>query len=56
MKSIYEIKLGGCDGDTYIVVFLNDEQAKLIKNLSELSKNISTFPCEPTMSIKKGNL
>ncbi len=56
MKSVYEIKLGGCDGDTYLVVFLNDEQAELIKNLSKLSKEISTSDCKPTMSIKKENI
>ncbi len=55
MNSIYEIKLSGCDGDTNIVVYLNDEHAELIKNLSELSKEKSTSPCEPIMTIKKGN-
>ncbi len=53
MKSKYKIKLVGCDADTDLIVFLNDEQVKLIKTLSKLSKKMSTFGCEPTMSIKR---
>ncbi len=56
MKWLYTITLRGCDDVTRIKVYLNDEQVKLIENLSELSKQISTIPCKPIMSIKRGNI
>jgi hypothetical protein len=52
---IYKITLVGCDDMTEMFYPLNDEQAELIKNICELSKEKSDYSCMPTMKIEEEN-
>lgn len=51
----YKISVDGCDGTTKFTMELTREQADLIDRVSELSKETSTYGCEPIIYIEQDN-
>ena len=51
-KEKYKITLIGCDDITIIPVELTDEEHELIREISEKSKQTSTYGCMPVMVIE----
>ena len=49
------IKLIGCDDVTRIDIDVTSEELNLLERVSELSKQISEYPCMPVMEIKRSN-
>ena len=51
MKKLYEISLHGCDDSTVFTIELVNEEVEveLIKRLSKLSQETSTYCCMPIM-------
>lgn len=51
MSKYYTIRLVGCDDTTEINLELKPAQFELLKQIADLSKQISTYGCMPTMEI-----
>ena len=50
------IVLHGCDDTTYIKdIEVTKEQLKLLEDIAERSKEVSTYGCMPIMSIDRDN-
>jgi hypothetical protein len=47
----YKINLIGCDDCTSFEMELKENEFKLLKKVSELSEETSTYQCMPTMEI-----
>jgi hypothetical protein len=47
-----KISLHGCDGSTYIKIELTEEEHNLLKRISDLSKQESSYPCMPILEIE----
>lgn len=52
-KKRYTITLNGCDDDTIFDMFLTDEEAALIKRVSEVANATSEYGCMPRMYIEE---
>lgn len=51
-KKMYKIGLIGCDDSTYIDIELSDAEFELMKRISALSEQESSYQCMPTMSVR----
>ena len=51
MKREYKICLMGCDDWTEFTVELTEDEANLLRRVSELSHKTSTYGCMPIMDI-----
>jgi len=51
MKKTYEIKLEGCDANTVFLMELDEEEKKLVEEISRLSAETSTYGCMPVLYI-----
>lgn len=48
----YRVRLRGCDETTTFVIELSDAEAALLRRVAAVSQEISTYSCEPTLSIE----
>ena len=51
MKKKYQIDLEGCDDTTRFFIELDENEKKLVEEISRLSIETSTYGCMPTLSI-----
>lgn len=51
-KNEYLIVLRGCDDETMFTMELNDEEYKLLCEVSKKSMEVSTYTCMPDLSVK----
>lgn len=49
----YQIRLLGCDDETWFDVEMNEEQLEFLEKISKKSKETSTYNCMPILSINK---
>jgi hypothetical protein len=48
----YEIRLSGCDETTSFVMELTSAEAELLQRAAALSRETSTYICEPVMTVR----
>jgi hypothetical protein len=48
-----QISLRGCDDSTEFIVDITKEQIKFLKSIEEISEEVSTYGCMPTMIIEE---
>jgi len=51
MKKKYQIILEGCDASTEFIMELDENEIKIVKEISRLSIETSTYGCMPTLNI-----
>jgi hypothetical protein len=49
------IKIRGCDASTWIKTIVNDAEKQFLDQLSEISKQVSTYQCMPDVTIMSKN-
>ena len=49
----YKISVDGCDDSSIFTMELTEDEAKLLKRVSDKCNETSTFHCMPTMEIKE---
>lgn len=50
-KKMYTVALNGCDDYTEFDMILSSSEAELLKKVSKLSEETSTYGCMPTMDL-----
>ena len=53
MKTVYLVRLVGCDDETEINIALSESELEFVKRLSEYSKEISRCNCMPRIVVEK---